>query len=718
MQKLQKPRLNLTFWQNIFSMTNISFIRQFLNISEHQIQSTIVLLDDGATIPFISRYRKEKTGGLDEVQIGEIRDWQKKWNDLQDRKVSVLKSLEEQNLLTSELRAKVDTCFSLTELEDLYLPFKPKKRTKGQMAREKGLEPLAKMIISQRGGDPFQMAERFTNIDIPDVEDAVAGAQDIIAEWINENSFVRSRLRQLFERKAVLSSNVIKGKDAENQVYKDYFSHEERLNHCPSHRFLAIMRGAKDGVLRVKAQPDKAEAIEIIERIVVRSNDRDGECVTQSVKDAYARLLLPSLENEALTEHKFKADIEAIEVFSKNLKQLLLSPPLGAKRILAIDPGFRTGCKVVCLDENGDLLHNETIYPHPPQKEVAKASSKIAQLVETYAIEAIAVGDGTAGRETESFIKNIRFRNDVLVFIVREDGASIYSASPIARKEFPQFDVTVRGAVSIGRRLMDPLSELVKIDAKSLGIGQYQHDVDQKKLKEALDDVVVSAVNSVGVNLNVASPYLLSYVSGLSLSLAENIVKYRTENGPFGNRIQLKQVPRLGDKAFEQCAGFLRIQEGENPLDNTSVHPESYSIVDRFAKKVNTSIEKLLGNDAVLDQLQKDISLTFTERDILTELRKPGRDPRRKAKVLEFSKSVRTIEDVYIGQKLTGIVTNVTNFGAFVNIGIKENGLIHKSQLADVYVENPSDFIALHEHVEVEVLEVDKARKRIGLKKC
>jgi protein Tex len=698
-------------------MNLISYIQQAAQISEKQIKATLDLLQEGATIPFISRYRKEQTGNLDEVQVAVIRDEFKKWNDLVERKEFIIRSIEEQNMLSAELRSKIESCFILTDLEDLYLPFKPKKRTKGQIAKEKGLEPLAKMIMAQKGGDPFQMAERFTNRDLPDVEEAVSGAQDIIAEWINEHSFVRSRLRQLFERNAILTVSVAKGKEEEGRVYKDYFKHEERLSRCPSHRFLAIMRGVREGVLKMKALPDKEEAVEQITKIVVRGNTPDSECVRQTVKDAYTRLLAPSLENEAIHLIKQKADIEAIDVFSKNLKQLLLAPPLGGKRILAIDPGFRTGCKVVCLDENGALVHNETIYPHPPQKEIAKASSKIAQLVEIYKIEAIAIGDGTAGRETEFFIKNIRFRTDVLVFVVREDGASIYSASPIARKEFPDFDITVRGSVSIGRRLMDPLSELVKIDPKSLGVGQYQHDVDQKKLKEALDDVVVSAVNRVGVDLNTASPYLLSYVSGLSLALAENIVKYRTEQGPFTNRLTLKKVPRLGDKAFEQCAGFLRIRNGQNPLDNTAVHPESYAVVQAFSKGMKLSIDELIGNTSALDKLEASTDLSFTEKDIINELKKPGRDPRKQVKVFEFNKSIRTINDLNIGQKLPGIVTNVTNFGAFVNLGIKENGLIHKSQLADVFVENPADFISLHEHVEVEVIELDVERKRIALKK-
>jgi protein Tex len=698
-------------------MNHIQFIQSEVQLDEKQIQSVLGLLNEGATVPFIARYRKERTGGLDEVQIASIRDIHKKWNDLQERKKTIIASVSAQGALTDVLRERLERAITLTELEDIYLPYKPKKRTKAQVARELGLEPLAKQIMAQRGVDPDMLVHRFLNQKVTEPEEAIQGAVDIMAEWINENQAVRGRLRSFFERRATLHAEVAKGKETEGQLYRDYFSHQERLNRCPSHRFLAIIRGSKEGILKIKAQPEKEEALEQIERIAVKGNGADSKLVLKACKEAYSRLLSSSLETEALAQAKVKADEEAIGVFSKNLKQLLLSPPLGAVRVLAIDPGFRTGCKVVCLNEQGELVHNETIFPHPPQKETAKASSKIAQLVETYRIEAIAIGDGTAGRETEAFIKQIRFRNDVQVFVVREDGASIYSASPIARKEFPEYDVTVRGSVSIGRRLMDPLAELVKIDPKSLGIGQYQHDVDQKKLKEALDDVVISAVNAVGVDLNTASPYLLSYVSGLTLGLAENIVAYRTANGRFEDRNELKKVPRLGEKAFEQCAGFLRIRDGKNSLDNTAVHPESYKIVKAFASKLGMDMDNLVGNEQALEQLSQSDGLSYTEIDILNELKKPGRDPRKKAKILEFSKSIRTIDDLVEGMRLPGIVTNVTNFGAFVNIGIKENGLIHKSQLADTYVENPADFISLHDHVEVLVVEIDKDRKRIGLKR-
>jgi protein Tex len=698
-------------------MNHIQFIQSEVQLDEKQIQAVLGLLNEGATVPFIARYRKERTGGLDEVQIALIRDIHKKWNDLQERKMTIIASISEQGALTDVMRERLERAITLTELEDIYLPYKPKKRTKAQVARELGLEPLAKQIMAQRGVDPDMLVHRFLNQKVTEPEEAIQGAVDIMAEWINENQAVRGKLRSLFERRATLYAEVAKGKETEGQLYRDYFSHQERLNRCPSHRLLAIIRGGKEGFLKIKALPEKEEALEQIERIAVKGNGADSKLVLKACKEAYARLLSSSLETEALAQAKVKADEEAIGVFSKNLKQLLLSPPLGAVRVLAIDPGFRTGCKVVCLNEQGELVHNETIFPHPPQKETAKASSKIAQLVETYRIEAIAIGDGTAGRETEAFIKQIRFRKDVQVFVVREDGASIYSASPIARKEFPEYDVTVRGSVSIGRRLMDPLAELVKIDPKSLGIGQYQHDVDQKKLKEALDDVVISAVNAVGVDLNTASPYLLRYVSGLTLGLAENIVAYRTANGRFEDRNELKKVPRLGDKAFEQCAGFLRIRDGKNSLDNTAVHPESYKIVKAFASKLAMDMDNLVGNEQALEQLGQSDGLSYTEIDILNELKKPGRDPRKKAKILEFSKSIRTINDLVEGMRLPGIVTNVTNFGAFVNIGIKENGLIHKSQLADTYVENPTDFISLHDHVEVLVVEIDKDRKRIGLKR-
>lgn len=701
-------------------MTTISFIQTNSALPEKAIQNTLSLLNEGATVPFISRYRKEMTGGLDEVEITQIRDLNKKYDDLIARQQTILKAIEEQGKLTDDLKTKVTSCFDANVLEDIYLPYKQKKLTRGEKAKKLGLEPLAKMIISQRGGNPWQMAERFVKGDVIDEDMAIAGAKDIMAEYMNENAVFRSRLRTLFQRKSLLTSKLMKGKSEEAQKYKDFFDFSEPLYKIPSHRFLAIYRGEREGLLGLKVQPDKETALEQMERFFVKSDDACGELVAETCKEAYTRLLCPSLENETISEAKEKADLEAIKVFSTNLKQLLLAPPLGSKRILALDPGFRTGCKVVCIDEQGNLLSNATIYPHPPQNERDKSTAKIAQLVQMYKIEAIAIGDGTAGRETENFIKHIRFDRDLEVFAVREDGASIYSASPIARKEFPDYDVTVRGAVSIGRRLMDPLAELVKIDPKSVGVGQYQHEVNQTALKSALDDVVVSAVNSVGVDLNTASPYLLSYVSGLGMATAENIVAFRQENGAFRSRLDLKKVKRLGDKAFEQSAGFLRIREGENPLDNSAVHPESYVFVEKIAKKLGVSVPELIGNDELLQSVKHEEFPEidkFTFNDIISELKKPGRDPRKKAKVLTFREAIKTISDLIVGMKMPGIVTNVTAFGAFVNIGIKEQGLIHKSQLADVFVEDPSRFISLHEHVEVEVLEVDIDRKRIGLKR-
>jgi uncharacterized protein len=701
-------------------MTTLSFIQSNSGLADKAIQNTLNLLNEGATVPFIARYRKEMTGGLDEVEITQIRDLNKKYDDIIARQQTILKAIEEQGKLTDELKSKLESCFDANILEDIYLPYKQKKLTRGEKAKKLGLEPLAKMIISQRGGNPFQMAERFVKGDVIDEDMAIAGAKDIIAEYMNENAVFRGRLRQLFQRKSVLQSKIMKGKSDDAQKYKDFFEFSEPLYKIPSHRFLAIFRGEREGLLSLKAQPEKETALEQMERFFVKSEDQCGELVAEVCKDAYTRLLCPSLENEIINEAKEKADLEAIKIFSTNLKQLLLAPPLGSKRILALDPGFRTGCKVVCIDEQGNLLNNATIYPHPPQNERDKSASKIAQLVQMYKIEAIAIGDGTAGRETENFIKHIRFDRDLEVFSVREDGASIYSASSIARKEFPDYDVTVRGAVSIGRRLMDPLAELVKIDPKSVGVGQYQHEVNQNLLKDALTDVVVSAVNSVGVDLNTASPYLLSYVSGLSLATAENIVAYRQENTSFKSRLELKKVKRLGDKAFEQAAGFLRIREGENPLDNSAVHPEAYKFVEKIAKHLKLTVQELIGNEKVLKELkQSDFPEIdkFTFEDIISELKKPGRDPRKKAKVLEFRESIKTIGDLIVGMKLPGIVTNVTAFGAFVNIGVKEQGLIHKSQLADVFVEDPAQFISLHEHVEVEVLEIDVDRKRIGLKR-
>ena len=701
-------------------MQQHEFIQSNSGLNGKSITNTLNLLNEGATVPFISRYRKEMTGGLDEVEITTIRDLAKKHDELIARQNTILSSIEEQGKLTPELKDKITSCFESTVLEDLYLPYKQKRQTKGDKAKKLGLEPLARMIMAQRGGDPETMAEKFVKGDVEDEEMAISGAKDIMAEWMNENSAARARMRQMFQRKSVLASKLVKGKEEEGAKYRDYFDFSEPLYKCASHRFLALIRAEREGFISLKAQPDQQEAIESLERFFVKGNDACAEIVAEACKESYKRLMCPSLENELLNEAKDKADKEAIKVFSTNLRQLLLAPPVGSKRVLAIDPGFRTGCKVVCLDESGNLLTNATIYPHPPQNESSAAQAKIAQLVQAYKIEAIAIGDGTAGRETEAFIKKTRFDRDLEVYVVREDGASIYSASPIARKEFPDFDVTVRGSVSIGRRLMDPLAELVKIDAKSVGVGQYQHEVNQTQLKEALDDVVISCVNTVGVDLNTASPYLLSYVSGLGPTLAENIVAYRKENGGIKSRDELKKVKRLGDKAFEQAAGFLRVRDAENPLDNSSVHPESYKLVSSMAKKLKVDIKEMVGNEELLKAIKKtdfpDID-GYTFDDIIKELKKPGRDPRKKAKVLEFDNSIRTIDDLRIGMILPGIVTNVTAFGAFVNIGIKENGLIHKSQLAETYVEDPAQFISLHEHVEVQVLEVDAARKRVGLKR-
>jgi uncharacterized protein len=700
-------------------MNKVDYIVRSSKYPERQAKAVVSLIDEGATIPFIARYRKERTGGLDELEITEIRDLSEQFNDLIARQSTIIKQIEEQGQLTEELRNKIQETFDQTKLEDIYLPYKRKRQTKADKARKAGLEPLAKMIMSQRGGNPEVMAERFLKGDILEIEDAIEGAQHIMAEWINESIPLRERLREQFDRHSVLKTKLVKGKEQEGEHYKNYFDHSERLSSCPSHRFLAIHRAMNQGVISVKARPDEDKSLQTINRFFVKGNDACAQVVENACKDAWQRLLRGSLENEVLSKAKAVADEKAIDVFAKNLRQLLLAPPLGNKRILAIDPGFRTGCKVVCLDEHGNLLTNATIYPHPPQKERSKASAKISQLVEAYKIDAIAIGDGTAGRETEQLVKHLRFDRDVEVYVVREDGASIYSASSIARKEFPDYDVTVRGSVSIGRRLMDPLAELVKIDPKSIGVGQYQHEVDQSKLKKRLDEVVVSCVNAVGVDVNTASPYLLSYVSGLGSTLAENIVQYRSENGSIRSREELRKVPRLGEKAFEQSAGFLRIKEGENPLDNSAVHPESYSLVEEMAKKQGVTVSDLIGNAELLSRLEKDSSsdeAKFTYQDIIGELKKPGLDPRTQAEVLEFDHRLKTIDDVEVGMQLTGIVTNVTNFGAFVNIGIKENGLIHKSQMADHYVEDPTDIVSLHQHVKVLVVNLDVDRKRIGLK--
>lgn len=699
-------------------MTKEKFIESHSLLPFKGIQQTLKLLADGATIPFIARYRKEKTGGLDEVQIATIRDASNSYVELIKRQESILSSIEDQGKLNEELKSKISSCFDKVELEDLYLPFKQKRKTKAEVARSQGLESLAKMIMAQRGGIPDVMAKSYLKNGVDTIEEAIQGAQHIISEWISENNIVRSRIREMFQEHARLEVKVVKGKDDSGDLYRAFFDHNEKLASCPSHRFLAINRGQTEGVLNIKARPNEEFIFNFLKRFFVKSEDELGDLVYDAALDAYRRLIRPSIENEILSVAKAKADEAAIKVFAKNLRQLLLAAPLGSKRILAIDPGFRTGCKVVCLDEQGALLTNVTIYPHPPQNEKSKAQSKIAQLVQAYKIDAIAIGDGTAGRETENLIRHTRFDRDIEVYVVREDGASIYSASSIARKEFPQYDVTVRGAVSIGRRLMDPLAELIKIDPKSIGVGQYQHDVNQTQLKQALDDVVISCVNQVGVDLNTASPYILAYISGLGSTIAENIINYRQENGRFNSREDLKKVPRLGDKAFEQAAGFIRIAEGKNPLDNTSVHPENYALVQQLAKGLNTEVKDLIGNQELLknvkeSQLEVD---HFTYEDIINELKKPIRDPRKKAKILEFDHRIKTINDLKPGMEITGLISNVTNFGAFVNIGIKENGLIHKSNMSDNYVEDPSTIVSLHQHVKVEVVDVDVNRKRIGLK--
>ncbi len=697
-------------------------IEQRMQLKGSQIENTIKLLSDGATVPFISRYRKEMTGSLDEVQVEQVKQLLNSLETLQKRKDSILKSIEEQGKLTDELQEKISSSWDEKEIEDLYLPFKTKRQTKADKAIAAGLAPLAKMILAQNNDQIEQSAARFKCADYPKNDDVISGATEIAAQWISERPATRNRLRQLFSHEAIITSKLVKGKGEEAEKYKDYFDFSEVAKKAKSHRLLALLRGAEEGLLKVSIQPDKKKAIQHLEQFILKPESQCPELVKAIAKDAYQRLLRPSLENELTKDLKLKADEEAIKVFAQNLRQLLLLPPLGSFRTLAIDPGFRTGCKVVCLDENGNLLHNETIYPHPPQRETGMAKKKISTMVEQFKIEAIAIGNGTAGRETERFIKGIHFDRKVKVFVVNEAGASIYSASKIAREEFPNFDITVRGAVSIGRRLMDPLAELVKIDPKNIGVGQYQHDVDQKLLQEQLDNVVVSCVNKVGVDLNTASKYLLHYVSGIGPSLADNIVQYRKDNGAFNDRKELLDVPKMGPKAFEQCAGFLRIREGKEPLDNSGVHPESYSVVEKMCNAARMSKEELIGNDRLLDDLTLQQFTTDTVgletlNDIIEELKKPGRDPRKLAKVFEFDPSLRTIENLEIGKTYPGIVNNVTNFGAFVDLGIKENGLIHISNLSDGYVSNPADVIALHEHVMVEVIEVDASRKRIGLKR-
>lgn len=703
-------------------MNTTQYIQQSLNISEKSINATLELLAEDCTIPFISRYRKDKTGNLDETQIEQISKLSKQFEEIVKRKESILKSIEEQNALTPELKQRIEESFDIQEIEDLYLPFKKRKKTKADAAKEKGLEPLAKMIMSQKVQDLQFLASKYLNDQVASEEEALQGARDIMAEWINENMYVRKNLRRLFQRKAVVTSKVVKAKkdEEEAQKFSQYFEWEESLNRMPSHRLLAMLRAESEGFVKTNIGIDKEEAIDFIENAIIKSNNETSEQISLAIKDSYKRLLEPAISNETLQEAKEKADKKAIEIFSENLTQLLLAPPLGEKRILAIDPGYRSGCKVVCLDEKGDLLHNETIYPHAPQNESGMAMKKIRSMVNAYNIEAISIGNGTASRETEFFIKKIAFDKPLQVFVVSEAGASVYSASKIAREEFPSYDVTVRGSVSIGRRLADPLAELVKIDPKSIGVGQYQHDVDQTQLKNELDSTVMKCVNSVGINLNTASKSLLSYVSGIGEKMAENIVNYRTENGAFEDRKQLKKVPRLGEKAFQQAAAFVRIHNAKNPLDNSAVHPEAYVIVERMAKDLGIKTNELIANKEKIALVKPENYITgdigiLGIKDILKELEKPGLDPRKAAKVFEFDPNVKSIKDLKTGMILPGIVNNITAFGCFVDLGIKESGLVHISQLKDGFVSDVNEVVKLHQHVQVRVTEIDEARKRIQL---
>ncbi|MFC4738410.1 Tex family protein [Flavobacterium ponti] len=703
-------------------MNQIQFIKSVVNTADKNIEATLKLLSEDCTIPFISRYRKDSTGNLDEVEIENIAKLSKQYDEIVKRKESILKTIEEQGQLTSELKSKIQNSFDLQEIEDLYLPYKKKKKTKADVARENGLEPLAKIIMAQNNDEIEFEASKYISKNVVNEDEALQGARDIIAEWINENIYVRKNLRRLFQRKATVTTKVVKKKaeDEDAQKFKQYFDWSEPISKAPSHRLLAMLRAEKEGFIKLKVEVDNDEAIDFIEENILKGRNESSEQVKIAIKDSYKRLLEPAISNETLQEAKAKADEKAIEVFAGNLGQLLLAPPLGEKRIMAIDPGYRSGCKVVCLDEKGDLLYNETIYPHAPQNESGMAMKKIRSMVNAYNIEAISIGNGTASRETEFFIKKIAFDKPVQVFVVSEAGASVYSASKIARDEFPTYDVTVRGSVSIGRRLSDPLAELVKIDAKSIGVGQYQHDVDQTKLKEELDNTVVRCVNSVGININTASKSLLSYVSGIGEKMAENIVAYRSENGPFEDRKQIKKVPRLGEKAYQQAAAFIRIKDGKNPLDNSAVHPEAYKIVEKMAKDLKISVEDLIGNKEKISQIKLENYITeeigiLGLKDIVKELEKPGLDPRKSAKVFEFDPNVKTIKDLRTGMILPGIVNNITAFGCFVDIGIKESGLVHISQLKEGFVSDVNEVVKLHQHVQVKVVEVDEARKRIQL---
>ncbi|MFN8210934.1 MAG: Tex family protein [Bacteroidales bacterium] len=697
----------------------IEFIARKMGLHEWQVENTIRLLDDGATIPFISRYRKEMTGSLDEVKLLHIKDEFERLKELDKRREAIIKSIEEQEKMTPELRARLDAALVMSELEDIYLPYRPKRRTRATIAKEKGLEPLAELIMKQTPVSLEQEAEKYLGDQVATVKDALDGASDIIAEWINEDERARKQLRILFDKEAVIFSKVVKGKEGDGIKYSDYFDWSEPLKKCPSHRLLAMRRGEDEGFLRLSVEPEEKHAIEILENLFIKGRNESSEVVRTSVSDCWKRLLSPSMETEFRAISKEKADEEAIRVFADNLRQLLLASPLGEKNVLALDPGFRTGCKLVCLDRQGTLVHNETIYPHPPQNETAMSVKKILTLVEAYKIEAIAIGNGTASRETEDFIRWIRFDRDIKVFVVSEAGASVYSASKTARDEFPDYDVTVRGAVSIGRRLMDPLAELVKIDPKSIGVGQYQHDVDQSKLQNALDDIVKSCVNAVGVEVNTSSSHLLTYVSGLGPQLAQNIIDYRTENGPFRSRQELMKVKRMGAKAFEQCAGFLRIRGASNPLDSSAVHPESYHVVEKMAKDLGLGVSELISNEAKRKEIRPEKYVTDktglpTIVDILEELAKPGRDPRTTIKEFRFA-DIHSIEEVKEGMVVPGIVTNITKFGAFVDIGVKQDGLVHISNMKNGFVKDPSEVVKLHQHVTVKVIAVDMERKRIQL---
>ena len=698
----------------------IKLISQKLNIAEERVLGALRLLDDGATIPFIARYRKEATGGLDEVEIAAIGAESEKFDELVKRKEFVIEAIETAGALTDELKARIENSWDATEIEDIYLPYKQKKRTRATIAREAGLEPLAKIIMAGNCNDIEAMAMRYVNEKVESAEDAIKGAQDIIAEWVSESEAARNAVRRLFDREAVITSHVVKGKEEEAANYRDYFEKLYKLSRCPSHALLAMRRGEAEKLLKVSIEIDDDAAVERLEKIFVKSDNKTADIVSQAVKDGYKRLLMPSIETEFAHQSKEVADKEATRIFANNLKQLLLTAPLGQKRTMGIDPGFRTGCKVVCLDAQGTLLYNDTIYPHPPKSETAMAMKKIATLAEQYKIEAIAIGNGTAGRETEQFIQKISFRNIPQVFVVSESGASIYSASAVAREEFPDYDVTVRGAVSIGRRLMDPLAELVKIDAKNIGVGQYQHDVDQTMLRQALDQTVENCVNSVGVEVNNASKQLLTYVAGVGPKLAQNIIDYRTENGGFKSRKELLKVAKMGAKTYEQCAGFIRVAASDNPLDRSAVHPERYALVEKMAKDLGAKVEDLINNAELRKQI--DINKYVSDKvglptlqDIMSELEKPGRDPRMQIEVWSFDPNIRTINDLAEGMLLDGQVTNITNFGAFVDIGIKENGLLHISQIADRRISSVDEVLHLNQHVKVKVLEVDHTRKRISL---